>query len=76
MLILILVDVKYLKNFVFSFEKDSNGQKYSSDSHYPTKKFPQQYFPFPPLGEFTTPQPLTLFGKPWVLVWSFIVGNN
>ena len=56
MLILILVDIQYLQNVVFSFEKDSNGQKHSSsDSHPPNKKIPpQQNVPFSPplLGEF------------------------
>ena len=57
MLILILTDVQYLQN-VFSFEKGSNGQKYSlSDSHHPIKKSPppQQNFPFPPLGALPLP---------------------
>ena len=30
MLILILIDVQYLQNAVFGFEKGSNGQNYSS----------------------------------------------
>ena len=35
MLILILIDVQYLQNVIFSFEKDLNGQIHtSSDSHH------------------------------------------
>ena len=41
MLILILIDVQYLQNIVFSFEKGSNSQNYSSSgSHQPIKKSP------------------------------------
>ena len=41
MLILVLIDVQYLRNVVFSFEKGLNGQIYSSsDSHYLIKKLP------------------------------------
>ena len=37
MLIVILVDVQYLQNGVFSFEKGWNGQNHSlSDSHNPS----------------------------------------
>ena len=43
LLILILIDVKYLQNIVFSFEKGLNGQNHSSSgSHHPVKKFPPQ----------------------------------
>ena len=43
MLILILIDVQYSQNAVFSFEKFSNRQNHSSsDSHHLIKKFPQQ----------------------------------
>ena len=39
MLILILIDVQYLQNVVFSFEKGLDGQNYpSSSSHYLIKK--------------------------------------
>ena len=39
MLILILIDVPFLQNIVFRFEKGSNGQNHScSPSHYPIKK--------------------------------------
>ena len=43
MLILILIDVQYSQNAVFSFEKFSNRQNHSSsDSHHLVKKSPQQ----------------------------------
>ena len=43
MLILILIDVQYLRNVVFNFEKGSNGQNYStSDSHYLIKNSPRE----------------------------------
>ena len=39
MLTLILVDVQYVQNVAFSYDKGSNGQKHSlSDSHRPTKR--------------------------------------
>ena len=42
-LILILVDVQYLQKAVFSFEKGSNCQNYSSSaSHHPVKEFPPE----------------------------------
>ena len=48
MLILILIDVQYLQNLVFSFEKGLNVQNHSlPDSHHSIKKFPQQNFLFP-----------------------------
>ena len=41
MLILILMNVRYLQNVAASFEKGSNGQNHSlSDSHHPTKIHP------------------------------------
>ena len=51
MLILILIDVQYLQNAVFSFEKGSNHQNHSSSgSQHLVKKFPlQQNFGLPPL---------------------------
>ena len=53
MLILILIDVQYLQNLVFSFEKGSNVQNHSlSDSHHSIKKFSQQNFLFPYEGIF------------------------
>ena len=43
MLILILIDVQYSQNTVFSFEKFSNRQNHSSSSsHHLVKKSPQQ----------------------------------
>ena len=39
MLILILIDVQYLQNIVFNFQKSSNGQNhYTSVFHHPIKK--------------------------------------
>ena len=52
MLILILIDVQYLQNIVFSFEKGSNSQNHSSsDSHHLIKKSPQKNVTFSPTGE-------------------------
>ena len=45
MLILISINVQYLQNIVFSFEKGPNGQnQYSSDSHNHLKKIPPDNF--------------------------------
>ena len=45
MLILILIDVQYSQNAVFSFEKFSNRQNHSSsDSHHLVKKSPPAVF--------------------------------
>ena len=63
MLILILIDIQYLQNIVFSFEKGSNGKKSLFVRVLPyDKKFTMQNLPFPPLGGL--PNPLTQFGKP------------
>ena len=63
MLSLVLIDVQYLQNVVFSFEKDSNGQNhYLPDSHYSIKKLPQQNFIFLPLAEIF-PIPLNAIWK-------------
>ena len=48
MLTLILIHDQYVQNVVLSFQKTLNGQNHLSDSHRPTKKFPQQNFPSPP----------------------------
>ena len=64
MQILILIDVQYLQNVVFSFEKVSNSQNYSSSGpHHPMKKMlsPSKISP-PNVTLF--PQPLMLFRKP------------
>ena len=46
MLIFILINVQYLQNVAFFFEKGSNGQNYSSlDFHHPIKKSPSEKFP-------------------------------
>ena len=59
MLILILVDIQYLQNVAFSFEKSLNGQNYSpSDSHPLDKKdSPIAKFPIllPTGGDFLPP---------------------
>ena len=49
MLILILIDVQYPQNAVFSFEKGSNCQNHSSSgSHHPVKNLSKENFWFPP----------------------------
>ena len=59
MLILILIDVQYLQNIVFNFQKSSNGQNhYTSVFHHPIKK-KQENFLFPQLGGISPP-----LGKP------------
>ena len=56
-LLFILINVQYLQNVVFSFEKGLSGQNHSlSDSHHLIEKSP--------LANFPSPSPLTLFGKP------------
>ena len=58
MLLFILINVQYLQNVVFSFEKGLSGQNHSlSDSHHLIEKSP--------LANFSSPSPLTLLGKPW-----------
>ena len=54
MLILILIDVQYLQNVAFSFEKGLNGQMYFFlDSSFPIKKYPlPAKFPIPQVGEW------------------------
>ena len=48
LLTLILINVQYLRNVVFSFEKSSNGQHHStSDSSCPIEKFSQAKFLIP-----------------------------
>ena len=80
MLILILIDVKYLQNVVFTFEKGSNGQNNSClSTHHPIKKSPQENYPFPPSGGI----PLSL-NAIWTilddtlscLVWCNIADSN
>ena len=44
MLTMILTDVQYIQNVVFSFEKGSNDQTHSSsDSNHPIKKNPAKF---------------------------------
>ena len=58
MLIFILIDVQYSQKAIFSFEKDSSCQNYSSSgSLHLVKKIPPVKFPIPP-------NPLLLFGRP------------
>ena len=71
MAILILINVQYLQNVVFSFEKCWNGQNhYLSDSHHPIKKSPAKFYSphcrgnFIPTHPYPYPYYLTLFGKP------------
>ena len=40
MIVLVLIDIQYLQNVAFNFEKSSNSQNHSSDSHQLIKKFP------------------------------------
>ena len=64
MVILILIDVQYLQNVVFNFEKGSEAQSHSSsDSDHPVKKFLPAKFPIPSLGIIF--HPWMLFGKPY-----------
>ena len=43
MLILVLIDVQYIQNVVFSFQRCSNGQNHSlSDSHHPITHTPSK----------------------------------
>ena len=70
MLILILIDVQYLQNVVFSFEKGLNVQNHSlSDSHHPTWKFGKfsetihRYRVFTPCGNNETN-----FRFPWQIL--------
>ena len=54
MQILILTNVQYLQNAVFSFEISLNGQSYSSsDSHHLIKKSPTK-ISIPPTGGIPT----------------------
>ena len=62
MLILILIDVQYIQNNVFSFQKGLNGLNDSSLDSHPVEKIPPAKF-FVPFGRFL-PYPLALFGKP------------
>ena len=48
MMILILINVQYLLNAVFSFEKDLNDQNHYLRFAPPDKKIPQQNFPLSP----------------------------
>ena len=65
MLILILIDVQYLQNVVFGFEKGSNGQ-----NHHSIKNFFPAKFPILATDGGNSPYPLTLFGKPCTNVQS------
>ena len=58
MLILILINVQYLQNVAFSFEKGWNGQIHSFlDSHHPIKKNPPpaKFLILPYWGDSPTP---------------------
>ena len=66
MLILILIDVRYLQKAVFSFQKGSNHQNYFSSGSPHTVKTPP--CPLPPSKISNSPplnKLLVLFGKPW-----------
>ena len=62
MLIFILIDVQYLHNDAFSFEKGLIHQNHSLSSHNPIKKPP------PPGKLFPFPYPFYLFRKPWSIL--------
>ena len=55
MLILILINIQYLQNVVFSSEEGQNGQNHSSVTHHQLKNPPRQDFASPLLGK---PSPL------------------
>ena len=56
MLMLILIDVQYLQNVLFSFEKGSNGENHSlTDSYHPMKKSPSRISHLPTGQEFPLP---------------------
>ena len=58
MLISILIDVQYVQNVLFSFEKDSSGQYHSSGSHHLVKKSPSKIYLSPTFtgeGRFLPP---------------------
>ena len=63
--ILILIEVQYLQNVVFSFEKHLNGQNLLLIRFLPPdKKISQQNFPVPPTGGGKiSPQPLNAIWK-------------
>ena len=50
MLILILIDIQYLKNAVFSLEEGLNGQNHSVDSHHLIEKSTLAKFQTPKTG--------------------------
>ena len=52
MLILILIDVQYLQNVVFSFAKGSNCQNHSSSDFHPLKNPTIKISHSPPFGRF------------------------
>ena len=51
MLILILINIQYLQNVVFSSEEGQNGQNHSSVTHHQLKNPPRQDFASPLLGK-------------------------
>ena len=60
MLILILIDVQYLHDTVFSFKKVSCSKNHSSSgSDHPVKKLPPANFLIYPLGKGIYPSPTT-----------------
>ena len=64
-LISILIDVQYLQNDVFYFEKGLNGQMHSSsDPHHLIGKSTPSKISYSPSNRGFFPHPLTLFGKP------------
>ena len=60
---MVLIDVQYFQNVVFSFEKASNGKNYSSDSHQPIKRYLRKILHCP------TPHSFFQGWNPPILFW-------
>ena len=77
MVILILINVQYLQNAAFNFEKSSNGQNTPSQVRTTRpldKKFHSAKFFIP--YTIPEPHPLTLFGKPCRICPNTTLGNG
>ena len=79
MLILILIDVHYLQNVHFNFEKGLNVQNHSSASYRSLEKSPSKNFPSPngenpprpPPPTYAHTYPLTLFNVN--AIWRYLI---
>ena len=77
MLILILIDVQYWKNAVFTFEKYLNHQNHSSSgSHHLVKTFRQQNFQSPSKWGRNLPPPPPPLTAIWKTLFSGEGGVN